>query len=190
MVDKELVDKALDKYSQRRKEVAEIRKTIESIIDENASDAFIRQEESLKNKGDINNLRDIRSNTLRDSKLKGLVDKVKKDGVVTNAESLDVMINQKDLRLSLAKSINASIRDEKEARLKFNLELAQIVDTYLKNLVKITKGLKPKSFLKALELRTLVSKLELDDVSEVDVNEDITAEDHPVQRILNLLKPI
>lgn len=190
MANKELVDKALEKYSARRKEVTEIRKTVESIIDDNASDAFIRQKESLKNKGNINNLRDIRSNTLRDSKLKGLVDKVKEDSVVTNAEALKVIGVQNDLRKDLAKVITETIATEKKVRFQFNLELAETVDAYLKNLVKLTKGLKPKLFLRALELRTLVAKLELDDASEVDVNEDITAKDHPVDRILNLLKTI
>ena len=68
------------------------------------------------------------------------------------------------------------------------MSLASAVDAYLKNFVKITKGLRPKSFLRALELRTLVATLELDDVSEVDVTEDISAGGHPVQRILNLIK--
>jgi hypothetical protein len=188
MANKELVDKALEKYAVRRDDLSKIKKDIKEIVDSKASDTFIREEDSRKNKRSINDIRDIRRNTLRDSKLKGLYDKVKKDGVVTNGEAIKIIEVQKALRQDLAKALAASIEDEQQARFEFNMSLASAVDAYLKNFVKVTKGLRPKSFLRALELRTLVATLELDDVSEVDVTEDISASGHPVQRILNLIK--
>jgi len=190
MANKESVDEALEKYEVRRGEVASLRKLIESLLNDNVSNTSLREIESSKSKKDINDLRDIRNNTLRDSKLKGAYDKYIEDGIITDGEAITIIGIQKDIRANLEKAITASIKDEKRSKFAFNRLLAETVDEYLENLTKVTKGLKPKFFLKAVKLRALVATLELDDETKVDITENISAEDHPVQEILNLIKII
>jgi hypothetical protein len=190
MVDKELVDKALSQYKKRKEQVEAINKEISKLVNDTTSDVESREKSFLSNRSQRNNFRDIRSNTLKDEYLKKSYDKYLDDGIISNGEALNIIESQKKLRADIAKSLEAAIEEEKATKLKFNKALAEYVDVYLKNLVTVTKGLRPKSFFKARKLRSLVATLELDDVSEINVNEDITADGHPVQRILNLIKPI
>jgi hypothetical protein len=180
---------ALNQYAQRKAEVDQLRQEIDSILEvaeQNIKDRGNASKQNLKEK---NLLIDSRTNTLKAEDVKNFYDAISADGVVDNAEALALISIQYAWREKGAQDdIRRKIIEEKIDRHTFNLEIEAEVNNYISRLIRVTKGLRPKAFAKVNRLRTLVASLELDDAIKIDVTEDITAKDHPIQQILTLLK--
>ena len=179
---------ALNQYAQRKVEVDQFRQEIDSILEvaeQNIKDRGNASKQNLKEK---NLLIDSRTNTLKAEDVKNFYDAISADGVVDNAEALDLISIQYAWRENAQDDIRQKIIEEKIDRHTFNLEIEAEVNNYISRLIRVTKGLRPKAFAKVNRLRTLVASLELDDAIKIDVTEDITAKGHPIQQILTLLK--
>jgi enamine deaminase RidA (YjgF/YER057c/UK114 family) len=179
---------ALDQYAQRKQDVVQFRDDIDNALGEIGQATQETGDESKQRLKEMNVLIDSRTNTLKNENVKEFYDNLLLDDVVDNAEALALIQVQFDWRISAQSDINASVTDVRQLRKDFNLQISALVDQYVENLVKVTKGLRPKAFAKVNRLRTLVASLELVDASKIDFTEDITAEGHPIQEILTLLK--
>jgi hypothetical protein len=188
MADKELVENALEVYKKRKETVKKISKDTSSRLREN-EDQF--ESVSFGRKNDVktlNGFKQIIDSPESDEFLVATIKKYKsKDNFISTTEALKIIGYQKEIRDEKVSQVIDYTSDLKDTIFAFYLETADRVDNLIKNRSVITKGLKPKDFYKAKELRRLVS-LFPETASDIDVNDDLESPSNPAYKVLNLLK--
>jgi hypothetical protein len=188
MADKELVENALEVYKKRKETVKKISKDTSSRLREN-EDQF--ESVSFGRKNDVktlNGFKQIINSPESDEFLVATIKKYKsKDNFISKSEALKIIGFQKEIRDEKVSQVIDYTSDLKDTIFAFYLETADRVDNLIKNRSVITKGLKPKDFYKAKELRRLVS-LFPETASDIDVNDDLESPSNPAYKVLNLLK--
>lgn len=182
------IEKALLEYKVRKELIKETSENISTTIAEN-KDQFDKTSFGRKNDvKTINGFKQIIDSPESDEFLVATIKKYKaKDNFISTSEALKIIGYQKEIRDEKVSQVKEYISDLKDTIFAFYLETADRVDSLIKNRSVVTKGLKPKDFYNAKELRRLVS-LFPETANDVNINDDLESPSNPAYKVLNLLK--